>query len=140
MAVLFVTAGLGYGAILTLVGVIAEELAYHRYHSWRDFALLVYAAVAECAGYRQLHAWWRLRGMAGAVLRHGAAPVAEPAEPGAEGESEPAFGAPARGRHVPVRENTRPIAASLDGRAHRGTARQGSCPWNPRRLPRWIRR
>ena len=94
MAVLFVTAGLGYGAFLTLVSVIAEELAYHRYHSWRDFALLVYAAVAENAGFRQLHAWWRLRGMAGAVLRHGAAPVALPAEPGAEGESEPAFGAP----------------------------------------------
>jgi hypothetical protein len=41
--------------------------------------------------------------MAGAVLRHGAAPNAESAGPGAEGESEPAFGAPARGRHVPVR-------------------------------------
>ena len=103
VAVLFVTAGLGYGAFLTLVSVIAEELAYHRYHSWRDFALLVYAAVAENAGFRQLHAWWRLRGIAGAVLRHGVAPAAEHAAPGAEGESEPAFGAPARGRHVPVR-------------------------------------
>jgi cellulose synthase/poly-beta-1,6-N-acetylglucosamine synthase-like glycosyltransferase len=100
VVLLFVTAGLGYGAFLTLVSVIAEELSYHRYHSWRDFALLVYAAVAESAGFRQLHAWWRLRGLAGAVLRRR---PARAAERGAEGQSEPAFGVPASGRHVHVR-------------------------------------
>ena len=100
LALLFVTAGLGYGAFLTLVSVIAEELTCHRYPSLRDFALLVYASVAECAGFRQLHAWWRLRGLAGAVLRRGPAWVTEP---GAEGQSGPAFGAPARGGHVQVR-------------------------------------
>jgi cellulose synthase/poly-beta-1,6-N-acetylglucosamine synthase-like glycosyltransferase len=100
MALLFVTAGPGYGAFLTLVSVIAEELTYHRYPSLRDFALLVYAAVAEGAGFRQLHAWWRLRGLAGAVLRRGPAWAAEP---GAEGQSGPAFGVPARGGHVQVR-------------------------------------
>ena len=100
MALLFVTAGLGYGVFLTLVSVTAEELTYHRYSSLRDFALLVYAAVAESAGFRQLHAWWRLRGLAGAVLRRGPAWAAEP---GAEGQGGPAFGVPARGRHVQVR-------------------------------------
>jgi cellulose synthase/poly-beta-1,6-N-acetylglucosamine synthase-like glycosyltransferase len=100
MALLFVTAGPGYGVFLTLVGVIAEELTYHRYPSLRDFALLVYAAVAECAGFRQLHAWWRLRGLAGAVLRRGPGWAAEP---GAEGQNESAFGVPARGGHVQVR-------------------------------------
>jgi cellulose synthase/poly-beta-1,6-N-acetylglucosamine synthase-like glycosyltransferase len=99
VALVFVTCGLGYGAFLTLVSVIAEEVAYHRYPSLRDFALLVYAAVAECAGYRQLHAWWRLRGLAAAVLRRGA----WAAEPGAEGQGGPAFGVPARGGHVQVR-------------------------------------
>jgi len=99
VALVFVACGLGYGAFLTLVSVIAEELAYHRYPSLRDFALLVYAAVAECAGYRQLHAWWRLRGLAAAVLRRGA----WAAEPGAEGQGGPAFGVPARGGHVQVR-------------------------------------
>ena len=99
-ALLFVIAGPGYGAFLTLVSVAAEELTYHRYRSWRDFALLVYAAVAENAGFRQLHAWWRLRGLAGAVLRRG---PARAAEPGAEGHSEPAFGVPASERHVQVR-------------------------------------
>ncbi len=79
--------------------MICEELTYHRYHSWRDFALLIYAAVAENAGFRQLHAWWRLRGMAGAVLRH-RANWAE--EPGRRGQSEPAFGMPAGERHARV--------------------------------------
>jgi hypothetical protein len=100
VALLFVTAVLGYGAFLTLVSVLTEELTYHRYRSWRDFALLVYAAVAENAGFRQLHAWWRLRGLAGAVLRRGPAWAGEP---GAEGQSEPAFWVPAGGRHVQVR-------------------------------------
>jgi hypothetical protein len=100
LALLFVTAGLGYGAFLTLLSVIAEELTYHRYPSLRDFALLVYAAVAECAGFRQLHAWWRLRGLAGAVLRRG---PARATEHGAEGQSGPAFGVPAGGRRVQVR-------------------------------------
>jgi cellulose synthase/poly-beta-1,6-N-acetylglucosamine synthase-like glycosyltransferase len=100
LALLFAVAGLGYGAFLTIVSVITEELTYHRYHSWRDFALLVYAAVAENAGFRQLHAWWRLRGMAGAVLRHR---VRWAQEPGMRGRGEPAFGMPARERHAGVR-------------------------------------
>ena len=99
MALLFAVAGPGYGALLTVISVIAEELTYHRYHSWRDFALLGYAAVAECAGFRQAHAWWRLRGMAGAVLRRGANWAGEP---GARAQSGPAFGVPAGERQVRV--------------------------------------
>jgi cellulose synthase/poly-beta-1,6-N-acetylglucosamine synthase-like glycosyltransferase len=99
MALLAAAAGLGYGALLTIASVICEELTYHRYHSWRDFALLIYAAVAENAGFRQLNAWWRLRGMAGAVQRH-RANWAE--EPGRRGQSEPAFGVPAGERPARV--------------------------------------
>ncbi len=99
MALLFAVAGPGYGALLTVISVIAEEITYHRYHSWRDFALLVYAAVAESAGFRQAHAWWRLRGMAGAGLRRGASWAGEP---GARAESGPAFGVPAGERRVRV--------------------------------------
>jgi hypothetical protein len=50
--------------------------------------------------HQQLRAWWRLRGLAGAVLRRGPAWAAEP---GSEGRSGPAFGVPAGGRHVQVR-------------------------------------
>jgi cellulose synthase/poly-beta-1,6-N-acetylglucosamine synthase-like glycosyltransferase len=69
VVLLFVAAGLGYGAFLTVVSVFIEELTYHRYRTWRDFALLVYGAIAENVGFRQLYAWWRLRGIADAVMR-----------------------------------------------------------------------
>jgi cellulose synthase/poly-beta-1,6-N-acetylglucosamine synthase-like glycosyltransferase len=90
---LFAAAGPGYAALLTVVGVSTEELSYHRYHSWRDFALLVYGAVAAGAGFRQAHAWWRLRGLAGAVLHRGARRATEPGT-----QAQPAFGGPT-GKH-----------------------------------------
>lgn len=80
VALLFVAAGLGYGAFLTVISVLVEELSYHRYLSWRDFTLLVYAAIAENVGYRQLYAWWRLRGIIDAVLRRKANWLEEPNE------------------------------------------------------------
>jgi cellulose synthase/poly-beta-1,6-N-acetylglucosamine synthase-like glycosyltransferase len=85
LVLLFVTAGLGYGTFLTIVSVLTEELTYHRYRSWRDFALLICAAVAENVGYRQLHAWWRVRGIADTMTRRKAKWVQQPAGPPAEG-------------------------------------------------------
>jgi cellulose synthase/poly-beta-1,6-N-acetylglucosamine synthase-like glycosyltransferase len=99
LAALFAVAGPGYGAFLTVLSVIAEEFTHHRYRSWRDFALLVCAAVAESAGFRQAHAWWRLRGIAGAVLRRGARRAGEPS---ARPRGGPAFGVPAADRQVRV--------------------------------------
>jgi hypothetical protein len=96
---LFAVAGPGYGAFVAVVGVIIEELGYHRYQSWRDFALLIRGAVAESAGFRQAHAWWRLRGLAGAVLRRDARRVPEP---GTRSRGETALGMPGRERHVRV--------------------------------------
>ena len=97
VVLLFVVAGLGYGAFLTIVSVITEELTYRRYRSWRDFALLVYAAVAENVVFRQLHAWWRLRGVVDAVLRR----KAEWLEvPGAQGQGSATFGLAASERQV----------------------------------------
>ncbi|MGE5131367.1 MAG: glycosyltransferase family 2 protein [Gemmatimonadota bacterium] len=84
LVLLFVAAGLGYGAFLTVVSVIIEELTYHRYTSWRDFALLVYGAVAENVGFRQVYAWWRFRGIVDAVLRRKATWL-EPAAPARAG-------------------------------------------------------
>jgi len=98
VVLLFVVAGLGYGAFLTVVSVIIEELTYHRYRSWRDFALLVYAAIAENVGYRQLHAWWRLRGLADTVLRRKANWLEEPAAQ----QAGPPLGVAAAERHVQV--------------------------------------
>lgn len=69
VAALFLITGYGYATLLSLTGVIIEELSYNRYHTWRDFALLVYASVAETLGYRQCYAWWRVQGIADAALR-----------------------------------------------------------------------
>jgi hypothetical protein len=99
VVLLFVVAGLGYGAFLTIVSVITEELTYRRYRSWRDFALLVYAAVAENVVFRQLHAWWRLRGVVDAVLRRKADWLEAP---GTQGQGGAAFGLAASERQVRV--------------------------------------
>jgi cellulose synthase/poly-beta-1,6-N-acetylglucosamine synthase-like glycosyltransferase len=99
VVLLFVAAGLGYGAFLTIVSVAVEELSYHRYRSWRDFAVLIYAAIAENVGYRQLYAWWRLRGIVDAALRRKADWLEAPGDQAQEG---PALGVPAGERQVPV--------------------------------------
>lgn len=98
VVLLFIIAGLLYGAFLTIISVIIEELTYHRYRSWRDFALLAYAAIAENVGFRQLHAWWRLRGLGDALLRRKADWLGDAA--GQEGG--PANGLAASERHAQV--------------------------------------
>jgi hypothetical protein len=99
VVLLFVAAGLGYGAFLTIISVAVEELTYHRYRSWRDFAVLIYAAIAENVGYRQLYAWWRLRGIVDAALRRKADWLEAPGDQAQEG---PALGVAAGERQVPV--------------------------------------
>jgi cellulose synthase/poly-beta-1,6-N-acetylglucosamine synthase-like glycosyltransferase len=94
VVLLFVAAGLGYGAFLTVVSVITEEITYHRYRTWRDFALLVYGAVAENVGFRQIYAWWRFRGILDAILRRKATWLEQPAP--AEAGTGPGTAAAAR--------------------------------------------
>ncbi len=60
------------------MSVITEEVTYHRYRTWRDFALLIYGAIAGNAGFRQVYAWWRLRGMLDAALRRKATWLEQP--------------------------------------------------------------
>jgi hypothetical protein len=69
VVLLFVAVGLGYATFLTMISVMTEEITYHRYRDWRNFALLLYASVAENVGFRQIYAWWRLRGIIDAILR-----------------------------------------------------------------------
>jgi cellulose synthase/poly-beta-1,6-N-acetylglucosamine synthase-like glycosyltransferase len=99
VVLLFAAAGLGYGAFLTIVSVITEELTYHRYESWRDFGLLLYAAIAENAGFRQFYAWWRLRGIIDAVLRRNANWLGEP---GQQAQEAPRLGVSAGDGRVQV--------------------------------------
>ncbi|MGI5399456.1 glycosyltransferase family 2 protein [Streptomyces sp. CA-135486] len=58
----FLLVAYGYALVVTLVSVAAEEYAFHRFVRWRDTAGAIVGATAENIGYRQLTAWWRLRG------------------------------------------------------------------------------
>jgi cellulose synthase/poly-beta-1,6-N-acetylglucosamine synthase-like glycosyltransferase len=62
-ALLFALFALGYGVLLSLASLALEEFSYHRYPRWRDLGIAIVAAFLENVGYRQLHAWWRLRGL-----------------------------------------------------------------------------
>jgi cellulose synthase/poly-beta-1,6-N-acetylglucosamine synthase-like glycosyltransferase len=59
---LFLAVAYGYAILVTLAAMAVEELTFHKYPRWRDLGSLVVASVAENLGYRQMTAWWRLRG------------------------------------------------------------------------------
>jgi hypothetical protein len=64
---LFLLVAIGYGIFLSMAALAVEEFSFHRYPRWRDLVTAMSAAALENLGYRQLHAWWRLRGLAQAV-------------------------------------------------------------------------
>ena len=70
LTLLFVVIGFGYAAFLSIMALAIEELAYPRYRGWRDLWLMFLAAILENLGYRQMYAWWRLRGVARAARGH----------------------------------------------------------------------
>jgi cellulose synthase/poly-beta-1,6-N-acetylglucosamine synthase-like glycosyltransferase len=52
-----------FGVALSVAALGLEELSFRRYKRTGDMVRLFWLAVAENFGYRQLNAWWRLRGM-----------------------------------------------------------------------------
>jgi hypothetical protein len=68
-AVRFALIAYGYALLVSAVAIAADDYAYHRYPRWRDIGAALAAAVVENLGYRQLTAYWRLRG-SWAALRH----------------------------------------------------------------------
>ncbi|WP_202918458.1 glycosyltransferase family 2 protein [Streptomyces cavernae] len=65
----FMIVAYAYAVVVSLVSVAVEEYAFHRFTRWRDVWGAVVGVVAENIGYRQLTAWWRLRGMWDALHR-----------------------------------------------------------------------
>lgn len=61
-AILFFYTALLLGVMNSLVSVVLHEISGHRYQGFRAWSILLFAAVAENFGYRQLTVWWRLRG------------------------------------------------------------------------------
>ena len=68
-AVAFLTLAFGLGIGLSITAVALEELGFRRYPRRRDLYQLLWLAVAENFGYRQLTTWWRLKGIISALRR-----------------------------------------------------------------------
>lgn len=62
-ALLFLAAAVLLGMILSVLSVMMEEMTFRKYDRLRDVLILILYAFLENIGYRQIHAWWRLRGM-----------------------------------------------------------------------------
>lgn len=55
------------GGALSLAAVALEELSFRRYPRVSDLVKLFWLALVENFGYRQLSAWWRLKGTVSAI-------------------------------------------------------------------------
>jgi cellulose synthase/poly-beta-1,6-N-acetylglucosamine synthase-like glycosyltransferase len=51
------------GGALSLTAVVLEELSFRRYERTGDLLQLLSLPLVETFGYRQLNAWWRIRGL-----------------------------------------------------------------------------
>jgi cellulose synthase/poly-beta-1,6-N-acetylglucosamine synthase-like glycosyltransferase len=61
--VLFLTASIFLGMVLSVTSVVCEELSFRRYPSLGNIATLTLYAFLENIGYRQIHTWWRFKGL-----------------------------------------------------------------------------
>lgn len=59
----FVAAAFGFGVLMSLFSLILEELTFRTYTSKRALLKLIFVAIIENFGYRQLNSWWRVRGL-----------------------------------------------------------------------------
>ncbi len=60
---LFFSVAIMLGMVLSVSAVICEEFTYRRYQSTKDVAILTLYAFVENIGYRQIHTWWRFKGL-----------------------------------------------------------------------------
>ena len=51
------------GLLLSVTAMLLEEISFHLYLRPRQFITLLGVALLENFGYRQLNAWWRLKGL-----------------------------------------------------------------------------
>ncbi|MCX7171956.1 MAG: glycosyltransferase family 2 protein, partial [Proteobacteria bacterium] len=59
----FLFLAISMGILLSLSGLLLEELTFHLYPKPRHLAWLAFAVIAENFGYRQLNTAWRLLGL-----------------------------------------------------------------------------
>lgn len=61
--VAFLAVAFAFGIALSFAAIGLEELSFRRYPRFSDLARLLWVAVTENVGYRQLSTYWRVRGM-----------------------------------------------------------------------------
>ena len=59
----FLFVAVGLGILLSVSGLLLEEMAFHLYPRMGQLALLALVIVVENLGYRQINSWWRLVGL-----------------------------------------------------------------------------
>ena len=60
---ILLTTAIGLGVLLSLNALLLEEMSFHIYPKQIDLLKLVFAAIAENFGYRQLNSCWKLIGL-----------------------------------------------------------------------------
>lgn len=59
----FLLFGYAFATVISIGSVLQEEITYKRYNDWQDVARLVSYCFFEHFPYRQMHMFWRLRGI-----------------------------------------------------------------------------
>lgn len=62
---------LGFGLLVSVSAVLADEVVAERYGRWRDLPALLLAAVWEATALRVMLSWWRVLGLLDALLHRG---------------------------------------------------------------------
>ncbi len=62
-AILFFALAVGIGLVLSVATLLLDQASFMRYRKPADLAWLLWWAVVENVGYRQLTVYWRLRGL-----------------------------------------------------------------------------
>ena len=60
---LFFIVAVLFGVLLSVTSLICDELTYRQYPRPKDLLKLGFVSIFETFGYRQLHTWWRIKGM-----------------------------------------------------------------------------
>ena len=67
--ILFLTAAILLGVMLSVSSIFFEVAFFRDYYRFKDIMILFLYAILENFGYRQLHSWWRIRGIFDFAMR-----------------------------------------------------------------------
>ena len=62
-AFLFILVAVIFGVVLSLSSLVLEELSVRKYPKYSHIIILFFFSIFENFGYRQLHTWWRFKGI-----------------------------------------------------------------------------